>query len=232
MSFIPETLYTRNLLHRKLLLQKTFPQRASRQTPFSPETHQKLLHQEPFTPGNFYTRRPSHQRFFLHQRLSTPKRSKIRGASHQRALTPHDSYKKAFICLHQVHQELLHQRAFTPEKKLHQKHFTPKVFTLKPKDLLHQNAFTPEDVFFKELLHLTHFTPKHKKTSMTPECKTQHDCANQPNPGLQNTMRLRTKGRPVSCKTCFLRFLRKLDMHETLTLTRLLRKFLNDPFFF
>ena len=90
-----------------------------------------------------------------------------------------------------MHQELLHQRTFTPEHFLHQRDFTPKTFTLKSKDLLHQKAFTPEDGFFKELLHLTHFTPKSfpqkdpqsakhnttAQTSATLDCKTQWDYA-------------------------------------------------------
>ena len=193
-----------------------------------------------FTPGTFYTRQLLHQKA-LHQRFFYTKdclhQSPLKsGALPTKEVLHHTTLQEGFyMFLHQVHQELLHQRAFTPEHFLHQRHFTPKTFTLKSKDLLHQKAFTTECFYTRRRFLQRAVTPyafytKEFSTKRPPECKTQHDCADQRNPGLQNTMTLRTNSRPAACKTCFLLLLRKSDTHKTLT--RLLRKSSKSPFFF
>ena len=92
--------------------------------------------------------------------------------------------------------------------------------------LLHQKTSSSKSCYTLRSLHQRVF---HKKTSMTPERKTQHDCADQRHPGLQNTMRLCAKVARPHAKTCFLLLFRKSDTHETLT--RMLRKFLQISIF-
>ena len=144
-SSSPDTFYTRHLLYQAHLHQK----------PFRPDTFytRRILHKAPFTPDTSYTNR------LLHQTTFTPGTFYTNQLLHQTTFTPDNFYTNQtftpdnFYTNQLSHQTPFTQTSFYTRHLLHQTPFTPGTFYTR--HLLHQTTFTPNTFYTNRLLHQT-----------------------------------------------------------------------------
>ena len=143
------------------------------------------LHEQTFTPDDFYTRRPLTYctqetvslKKTLHQKPSTPKAIRTKELLHQKHFTPNDFYNRM-----RVHQEpytpkelytrkrltwgtLLHQKTFyfaaeNPYKRNCFRKETPEPKPFKPKNLYSRSLLHQRPFFTRNLLHQATFYTK------------------------------------------------------------------------